>query len=142
VGSHEKMSKNNRRMILSHCAVCGGKKSMFVATRAMTKSGAGYPLEGLIPELHLPGHNFTGPGTKLKKRLLAGSKPANKLDEKAMFHDMAYSIFKDNKSRHVFDKKLQDEAYVIQHNPKSSLKEKLEAGLVKNIMFAKRKLGV
>ena len=39
--------------------------------------------------MHLPGHNFTGPGTKLKKRLNPDltpkewSKPVNRVDEAA-----------------------------------------------------------
>ena len=84
--------------------------------------------------MHLPGHNFTGPGTKLRERLLKGDKPINKLDEKAMFHDLVYSIFKDKKERHVFDKKLQAEAMEIFSNPHSSKKEKLEALLVAGAM--------
>ena len=73
--------------------------------------------------------------------MLRGDKPVNTLDEKAMYHDMAYSIFKDKKDRHVFDNKLQNEAMKIMKDPKSSVKEKLEAGLVSGIMLGKRKMG-
>ena len=55
---------------------------------------------------------------------------------------MAYSIFKDTNDRHVFDKKLQDEAFNIVGNSSSSLKDKAEAGLVGGVMLAKRKLGL
>jgi hypothetical protein len=67
---------------------------------------------GKLPELHLPGHNFTGPGTKLRERLLRGDVPVKDLDKSARFHDMIYAIFKDTKDRHIFDKKLQDEALI------------------------------
>ncbi len=96
----------------------------------------------ILPELHIPGHKFTGPGTKVKDRLLKGDVPVNELDKAAQFHDMAYSIFKDTKDRHVFDKKLQGEAFNIVGNTSSSLKDKAEAGLVGGVMLAKRKLGL
>ncbi len=95
----------------------------------------------ILPELHIPGHKFTGPGTKVKERLLKGDVPVNELDKAAQFHDMAYSIFKDTKDRHVFDKKLQDEAFNIVKNSTSALKDKAEAGLVGGVMLSKRKLG-
>ena len=46
--------------------------------------------------MHLPGHNFTGPGTKLKKRLNPDltpkewSKPINRVDKAAYHHDVFY----------------------------------------------------
>ena len=96
----------------------------------------------ILPELHLPGHSYTGPGTKLKERLLRGDKPINKLDSAAQMHDIAYHIFKSVPERHVFDKRLQDEATTILNDPNSSVKEKLEAGLVAGTMLTKRKLGL
>ncbi len=97
---------------------------------------------GKLPEIHLPGHNYTGPGTKLKERLLKGDVPVKELDKAAQFHDMTYAIFKDKKDRHVFDKKLQDEAFDIVKDGKHSLKDRAEAGLVGSLMFGKRKLGL
>ncbi|KAL4132177.1 hypothetical protein QTP88_009384 [Uroleucon formosanum] len=41
-------------------------------------------------ELHLPGYNFAGPGTKLKERLARGERGINNLDELARAHDIAY----------------------------------------------------
>ena len=133
-------TKNNRLMVSGSCKACGRKKSTFV------KKGAGIINNllnsGKLPELHLPGHQFTGPGTKLKERLLRGDKPINKLDAAAREHDMMYNIFKDTKERHVFDKKLQDQASAILKDPQSTIKERLEAGLVSGIMLGKRKLGM
>ena len=46
--------------------------------------------------MHLPGHNFTGPGTKLKKRLNPDltpkkwSKPVNRVDKAAYHHEICY----------------------------------------------------
>ena len=48
-------------------------------------------------EMHLPGHNFTGPGTKLYKSLIPDgipkewSIPINKVDNTAYHHDLCYS---------------------------------------------------
>jgi len=42
-------------------------------------------------EIHLPGgYQYAGPGTNLELKLEKGVKPKNKLDEAAMFHDLAY----------------------------------------------------
>jgi len=135
-------TKNNRLLLIGICVNCGKKKSTFIKK----KIGKGLVNDllnsGKLPEMHLPGHSFTGPGTKLKKRLLRQDKPVNKLDEKAQFHDMAYSIFKDKNQRHVFDKKMQNEAAEIARDPTSTMKEKIEAGLVSGIMLGKRKLGL
>ncbi len=78
---------------------------------------------GKLPELHLPGHNFTGPGTRLKERLLKGDVPVKELDKAAKFHDITYSI-------HLFGKKLQDKAFNIVKGSNPSLKDRAEAALV------------
>ena len=47
-------------------------------------------------EMHLPGHKFTGPGTKLYKRLnkhgtpKEWSTPINKVENEACHHDLRY----------------------------------------------------
>ena len=51
-------------------------------------------------EMHLLGHNFTGPGTKLYKRLNPDgtpkewSIPINRVDNVAYHHDTNFSIIK------------------------------------------------
>ena len=67
----------------------GGDIQKFFAKLPFTTTG--------IPrELHLPGHNFVGPGTNLNIRLNTDnspkewSKPINKDDEIAYLHDLAY----------------------------------------------------
>lgn len=136
------VTKNKRHLVKGVCSVCGTKKAKFVSTT----QGAGFINDllnsGKLPEMHLPGHNFTGPGTRLQERLLRGDKPINQLDSAARDHDVAYSKYKDVKTRHSYDKKLQDEAFKILKDPRSSAKEKMEAGLVGTIMLTKRKLGM
>ena len=61
--------------------------------------------------MHLPGHNFTGPGTKLKKRLNPDltpkewRRPMNRVDEAAKNHGICYMKNSDTKTRNdVCDK--------------------------------------
>ena len=136
------LTKNKRMCMMGTCGICHKKKSTFLGN----KQGSGLVNDllnsGILPELHLLGHNYTGPGTQLKQRLLRGDKPINKLDAATREHDMEYAIFKDTKDRHVFDKKLQKAAFEIMRDPASTMKEKLEAAAVGSIMYGKRKLGL
>ena len=51
---------------------------------------------------HLPGHNFTGPGTHAEERIAMGIKPTNAVDESSMFHDLAYTqISKDLAAKRI-----------------------------------------
>ena len=66
------VAKHGRVMLKGTCAVCGKTKTQFV------KSGSGLfnkAVSNLPFELHLPGHNFTGPGTKLDRRLNTDGTP-------------------------------------------------------------------
>lgn len=94
----------------------------------------------LLPvEMHMPGMNYCGPGTKLKERLARGDKPVNKLDEFCKTHDIAYSKSSDSNTRAKADKILADNAWTRVTAPDSSLKEKAAAYLVTNLMKAKQK---
>lgn len=93
-------------------------------------------------ELHLPGYNFCGPGTKLEKRLARGDKGVNLLDEACKVHDLAYSQSKDIKSRHVADKLLSDTAFARFRAKDASFGEKTAALGISGAMKVKRKLGM
>ena len=63
--------------------------------------------------MQLPGHNLTGPGTKLYKRLNADgtpkewSIPLNRVDNAACHHDLCYSKHDDTKNRNeIYDKTM------------------------------------
>lgn len=62
-------------------------------------------------ELHLPGYQYCGPGTKLQKRLQRGDPGINPLDQACKEHDIAYSHSKDLKQRHEADRILQERAW-------------------------------
>lgn len=42
-------------------------------------------------ELHLPGHSYAGPGTKVLSRIINKIKPINDLDKASLIHDIEYS---------------------------------------------------
>lgn len=93
-------------------------------------------------ELHLPGYQYCGPGTKLQKRLDRGDKGINPLDAACKNHDIAYSNSKDINSRHQADKILENRAWERVLSKDSNLSEKSFAYLVANAMKLKRKLGM
>jgi hypothetical protein len=99
-------------------------------------------ISNLKTELHLPGYNFIGPGTRLKERLARGDKGINPLDEAGREHDIAYSRYKDLPARHRADQVLENKAWERVKAKDAKFKEKAAAWLVTNVMKAKRKLGM
>ena len=144
-------TRNNRRMLRGNCVVCGKVKTQFTKSKegGSDTSGAGFvnSLINKLPfEMHLPGHNFTGPGTKLNKRLNADltpkgwSKPINRVDKAAYHHDLCYVQNKDTGTRNsVCDKSMISELKGIV-NP--SLREKLDKSIVERIINAKANFGM
>ena len=95
--------------------------------------------------MHMPGHNFTGPGTKLNKRLnedmtpKAWSKPINRVDKAACHHDVCYDKNKGTRTRNeVSDKNMLTELNGI-YNP--TLRERMERGVVSTIIGTKKRFG-
>src|SRR6266853_5696750 len=84
--------KNNKRAIKGLCTSCDSNKILLLG-----KEGG----KLFVGELHLPNHNYTGPGTRLDLRTttdpLTGeitpkdwSIPINKVDEASLKHDIKY----------------------------------------------------
>ena len=97
-------------------------------------------------ELHLPGHNFTGPGTKLYKRLNPDgmpkewSIPINRDDNASYHHDLFYSKHDDTKTRNeVCDKTMLGELSGIV-NP--TLRERIDKSIVGQLIKAKVNFGI
>ena len=68
-------ASNGRSMQRGICSVCGKRK---------TKFGSGLfnkAVNNLPFEMHLPGHNFTGPGTRLDRRLNPDLTPKNGVNQ-------------------------------------------------------------
>jgi len=93
-------------------------------------------------EMHLPEHSFTGPGTKLDKRLNAGgtpkqcSKPLNRVYDTAYHHDLAYAS---NADRIEADRKMIKELDDIS-NP--TPRERMERTTVRPILKTKVNFGI
>jgi len=64
----QRMIKNNRQMFQGICVVCETKKSKFIKSQE-AKGFLNNAINSLPFQMHLPGHSFPGPGTKLDKRL-------------------------------------------------------------------------
>lgn len=134
--------RNGRAMARGRCRVCGKTKTQFI-------KGAGLfnTVVNKLPfELHLPGHNFTGPGTRLDRRLNpdgtphAWSMPINRVDTAAYHHDLCYAKHKDTKTRNeVCDKEMLNELDGIL-NP--TLREKIDRALVRKIISSRVKFGL
>ncbi|XP_059225716.1 uncharacterized protein LOC131997876 [Stomoxys calcitrans] len=93
-------------------------------------------------ELHLPGYQFCGPGTKLEKRLKRGDKGINGLDAACKTHDIAYSKTSDIEERNKADRELAERAWERFKANDSTLGEKINSYLVTNAMKAKVKFGM
>ncbi len=104
----------------------------------------GFPWSKYKGEKHLPGHNYTGPGTNLKMRLdendqpRKGEEPINRIDAAALKHDIIYRDFFDKSTRHQADREMIREIQSIQ-NP--TQREILEAAVVIPILKAKLAIG-
>ena len=88
-------------------------KTQFIKSDATGESFLNTLVNKLPFQMHLPGHNFTGPGTKLYKRFnLDGtpkewSIPINRVDNAAYHRDLCYSKHDDTKTRNeVYDKTM------------------------------------
>ena len=91
------VTKNKRNMLRGRCDVCGIRKTQFI--KADFGKGVVNKLINNLPfEAHLPGHNFTGPGTKLNRRLNEAltpkpwSIPINQVDDSAYRHSIYVTL--------------------------------------------------
>lgn len=98
-------------------------------------------IDALPVELHIPGYQYCGPGTKLATRLARGDPGINKLDAACKQHDIAYATFSDSTNRAQADKVLAERAWQRVKSPNASLGEKATAWAVTNLMKLKSKFG-
>ena len=99
-------------------------------------------------EWHFPGHNFTGPGTRLEERLERGDEPVNRVDALSLHHDIRYQTIEKNSDGSYFnliddyetinaDVKFIGGAVEIALGPGSTLEERAQAALVGTLMSVK-----
>lgn len=88
-------------------------------------------------EVHLPGYQYCGPGTKLQKRLKRGDPGINRLDAACKEHDIAYDKFRGDGERTKADQLLAKEALKRVIAKDASLSERAAATAVTTAMGAK-----
>lgn len=91
-------------------------------------------------ELHIPGYQYCGPGTNLKKRLSRGDPGINQLDQACKQHDITYSKFRDGPERYEADKLLAQKAWSRVKSGDASVGERASAIAVTAAM--KTKMGL
>ena len=133
--------KNGRLMRRGQCVTCEKIKCKFVKKDVASGSFLNSLMNKLPFEMHLPGHNFTGPGTKLNKRLNPDGTPKewsmhiNRVDNAAYHHDLCYSKPDDTKTRNdVCVKTMLGELSGIL-NP--TLRERIDKSIVGKLIRAK-----
>lgn len=161
VSPKQKSAANGRPMMTGKCSVCGTNKTKFLSGKVkQTKKLKGNGIFNdyimpRLPELHYVSpftfkkHSFTGPGTKLHKRIdpktkqpLPHSMPVNEVDKAAYLHDLAYEEFPDLQRRKIADNVMIDDLDAIRRDKKASWKTRGDAFLVGLAMKTKRLLGL
>lgn len=120
-------------------------RKSFIHKTSFKKKGSGIinSLLNKFPfELHIPGYNFCGPGTKLQKRLSRGDVGINLLDEACKEHDIAYLNTTDINKRHIADKLLAEKALARFKSKDAGFGEKAAALGISGTMKVKTKLGM
>ena len=119
--------------------------SSYIRSPAVARKGRGVlnTLINKLPvELHIPGYQFCGPGTRLNKRLARGDRGINPLDAACKSHDIAYSQHQDLRRRHEADKTLSEFAWQRFRSKDAGVGEKAAALAITGIMKGKTKLGM
>ena len=142
--SIQRLAAANRRTdILSDAS--GYAKQRNELQQKLNEMGVGNPLSRPLydGELHAvslkgskhPGsqHNFTGPGTKLAKRLARGDRPVNAVDRVSLRHDEDYSRAKNAKDVRAADKR----AIKGYSDPKIAREDPVVAKIARNTFKAK-----
>ena len=135
----------NIDLIINICLILSFTLGLLALTRKLERSkGIFYDLLCQLPfEIHIPGHNFTGPGTDLSKRLTStltfweDSKPVNLVDQAAFRHDVGYLMSNDSCMRESLDLELLDDMENIMETEEATAKEKMEAFIVNIVMTAR-----
>ena len=134
INEHETTTKNNRRMLKGKCKICGTTKNKFIKGGNLADT-----IIDKMPEMHLPYHNYTGPFTKLNKKLdeddkpRKGFEPFNQVDAISLKHDICYRDtpkFKD-KNRICDKNMLEDLAKLKPKSMRELIDKKITQGVIK-----------
>ncbi|WP_185964921.1 hypothetical protein, partial [Klebsiella pneumoniae] len=93
-------------------------------------------------ELHVPGYQFLGPGTKINKRIKRGEPGINPLDQAAREHDIYYRDHTNVEERNKADEILEDKAIDRIFSKDASFDERLIAIPTALTIDLKRRFGM
>lgn len=134
----------SRAVNTQQCIACATKMKICKCSKKVkrkNKDKEGYGLIDYIvnklPEIHIPGYQYCGPGTDLEKRLARGDPGVNKLDQACKDHDIAYSKVKNSKDRREADRALIARALPRIYSPNAKLGERAAALLTTGAMGTK-----
>ena len=139
--SYETTSKNNKKMLKGKCVVCRKNKCQFIGSGVIADK-----IIATMPEMHLPFHSYTGPFTKLDKKLdfndnpLPGYEPYNQIDAISLKHDICYRDnpkFKDKNK--ICDKKMLEDLKKVKP---TGIREWMDKKLVQGVIGAKKFSGL
>lgn len=149
------VSKNGRLMLKGVCDVCGKNKTQFIkgsvsggdltSSLSSLTSNIKLPWAKYPGEMHLPGHSFTGPGTRLDLRLnqdgtpKSWSTPVDRVDNAAYHHDLAYAQYPDTDGRNKADREMIRD---LNNIPNPTVRERVERAIVNPILKTKANFGL
>jgi hypothetical protein len=113
------------------------------ALNRMTKN-IKLPLQKFEGEMHIPGMNWAGPGTRLDLRLnddgtpKQWSMPVDRVDL-AAYHHMSYAAHSDTANRNVADRVMLNELDSISD---PTARERIERAVIKSIISTKERFGL
>lgn len=137
MSAHKKLKTKKNKVNKKSVKCCG----VNFKAKKLKKLGKGIidrVIDKLPFEVHVPGYQYCGPGTHLKKRLNRGDPGINPLDAACKTHDLAYNQSKDSTERGKADKILQKEALKRVLSKDASLGERAVALGVAAAMKVKR----
>ena len=125
-----------------HFALAGIPGYIYSSSQSCSASMSINALIDKLPvELHIPGYQYCGPGTRLRRRLARGDPGINPLDRACKEHDIAYSQSSNLADRHAADRILAGKAWERVKARDSGFKERLAALGVAGIMRGKVAIG-
>lgn len=128
----------SHKSVLTKCA----KRNTTKIKKIRGKGLVNWAIKNIPFEMHIPGYQYCGPGTKLRERLARNDPGINPLDHACKEHDIAYSKFKDTKERNIADKILAEKAWQRAKSSDASISERAAALAITNIMKTKAMMGM
>ena len=132
-------AKNGRPMRKGICADCGKAKTQFIKTGSGLFNKA---MSKLPFQMHLPGHNFTRPGTRLDRRTVHPKSGASRSMRSTLPLNITTSVTQTTQTERVETKSATEMLKELNSITNPTLRERVDKGIVRNIINAKVNLGL